>query len=86
MALCFFLVGYFKELEEELKNHPIAQFLAQLALSKGKVTAFFLLKGLEKIANFIEVKQLIDQNVITQDQIDDLLEKIGFKNQLLRSS
>ena len=86
LALCFFLVGYFKELEEELKNHPIAQYLAQLALSKGKVTSFFLLKGLEKIANFIEVKQLIDQNVITQDQIDDLLEKIGFKNQLIRSS
>ena len=85
LALCFFLVGYFKELEEELKKHPIAQFLSQIALSKGKVTAFFLLKGLEKIANFIEIKHLIDQNLITQDQIDDLFEKIGFKNQLLRS-
>jgi hypothetical protein len=32
LALCFFLVGYFKELEDDLKKHPIAQFIAQLAL------------------------------------------------------
>jgi hypothetical protein len=31
---CFFLVGYFKELEEELKNYPITQFIGALALSK----------------------------------------------------
>lgn len=85
LALCFFLVGYFKELEEDLKKHPIAQFIAQLALSKGKVTSFFLLKGLEKIVSFLEVKQMIDQNIITQEQIDNLIEDIGLKNQVLRS-
>lgn len=85
LALCFFLVGYFKELESELKNHPIAQFIAALALSKGKVTSFFLLKGLEKIVNFLEVKQMIDQNIITQQQIDELMQTIGLKNQILRS-
>jgi hypothetical protein len=85
LALCFFLVGYFKELEKELKNHPIAQWLAALALSKGKVTTFFLMKGLEKVANFLEVKQMIDQNVITQQQIDDLIESTGFKYRVSRS-
>jgi hypothetical protein len=85
LALCFFLLGYFKELEDELKNHPMAQYVAQLALSKGKVTIFFLLKGLEKIVNFLEVKQMIDHNIITQQQIDELIEHIGFKNHVRRS-
>jgi hypothetical protein len=86
LALVFFLVGYFKELETQLKGHPIAKFIAQIALSKGKVTQYFLLKGLEKIANFLEVKAMIDQNIITQQQIDDLFQQIGLKPQNIRSS
>lgn len=75
LALAFFLVGYFKELEEELQKHELAQFLCKIAYSKGKITPFFLLKGLEKIANFNEVKQWMKNENITQEQIQELLDE-----------
>lgn len=73
LALVFFLAGYFKELEEYLKEHPLAVFLCQLARSKGKVTIFFLLKGLEILANFQLVKQAMDQFNISEQEIDDFI-------------
>jgi hypothetical protein len=85
LALVFFLVGYFKELESELKKHPMAQFIAELALSKGKVTQYFLLKGLEKIANFMQIKDLIDQNIITQQEIERLHRQLGLQSNFIRS-
>jgi len=74
LALAFFLVGYFKELESQLRTHPLAIFLCQLALSKGKVTIFFLLKGLEKLANFQEVSIWMKENNITPGLVDELVE------------
>ncbi|MCY7356220.1 MAG: hypothetical protein LH609_01885 [Rudanella sp.] len=55
----------------------MAEFLASLAFSKGKARYFFLLKGLEKVVNFMEVQQLIEQKVITEEQIKELFAKIG---------
>lgn len=86
LALVFFMVGYFKELETDLKKDPMAQFIADLALSKGKVTAYFLLKGLEKLVIFMQVKELIDQGTITNQQIDDLFGRIGLQMNFIRSS
>jgi Transposase DDE domain len=74
LALAFFLVGYFQEMETELKEHPAAQMLCKLALSKGKITLFFLLKGLEKLANYQEVSIWIEENNITQQEINELLQ------------
>lgn len=39
-SLLPFLVGYFKELQETLQKHPLAQFICKIAHSKGKVTVF----------------------------------------------
>jgi len=74
LSLAFFLVGYFKELEKELKEHPLAKQLCQLALSKGKITIFFLLKGIEKLASFQEVSQWMQDNSITIEQVNELVE------------
>ena len=76
LAVAFFLVGYFKELEEQLKVHPLAQMLCQLANSKGKVTLFFLLKGLEKLVHFKQVSQWMDQYDISVEQIDQLITQL----------
>lgn len=76
LALAFFLVGYFKELEEELKNHELAAFLCKIAYSKGKITPFFLLKGLEMLANYNEVIQWMKTENITQEQIQQLLDEV----------
>ncbi len=74
LALAFFLVGYFKELQETLQKHPLAQFICKIAHSKGKVTVFFLLKGLEKIAHFKEVLNYMKQENISHEQIIEILD------------
>jgi hypothetical protein len=76
LALAFFLVGYFKELEEELRNHPLTNFLCKLALSKGKTTIFFILKGLEKLAHHQEIVEWMEKENITQRQIDEFMKQI----------
>ena len=76
LALAFFLVGYFKELEEELRNHPLTNFLCKLALSKGKTTLFFILKGLEKLAHHQEIVEWMEKENITQQQIDEFMKQI----------
>lgn len=81
LALAFFLVGYFKELEEELAKHPLASFLCKLALSKGKITVFFLLQGLEKLIGYQEVIQWMKQENITQQQVNELIDELGLHKQ-----
>ena len=40
LSLAFFLVGYLKELQEELEKCLLATFLCKRAFSKGKVSLF----------------------------------------------
>lgn len=77
LALAFFLVGFFPELEDELKEHPMSIHLCQLAKSKGKVSLHFLLKGLEILINFQQVSLWMKQNDISQEQIEQFLQEIG---------
>ena len=79
LALAFFLVGFFPELENELKSHPLAIHLCKLAKSKGKITLHFLLNGLEMLVNFQQVNDWMQQNNITKDDIDVFLADLGFK-------
>ena len=80
LALVFFLAGYFKELEEELRNHPLTNFLCKLALSKGKTTLFFILKGLEKLAQYQEVVKWMEKENVTQQQIDEFMKQMKGEN------
>jgi len=73
LAIAFFLVGYFKELQEELEKHPLAIFLCQLAHSKGKITPFFLLKGLERLVHFQQVAKWMKEYDISEDQVNDFI-------------
>jgi Transposase DDE domain len=76
LAVGFFLVGYFKELENELSQHPWAEFLCRLACSKGKISIFFLLEGLTKLAHFQEVQRWKEQNNLSDQDIQDLMAQI----------
>jgi Transposase DDE domain len=80
LALAFFLIGYFPELENELKDHPMTIHLCQLAKSKGKTTLHFLLNGLEMLTNFQQVSLWMKQNDISKEQIDQFLQEIGVKS------
>lgn len=73
LAIGFFLVAYFKELEEELSQHPWAHFLCQLAHSKGKISVFFLLNGLAKLVHFQEVQAWKEQYQLSDEDIDQLV-------------
>jgi hypothetical protein len=77
LAIAFFLVGFFPELEDQLKKHPLAQNLCELAHSKGKVTIHFLLKGLERLVHFQEVTLWMEQENISKEQIDEILQNIS---------
>lgn len=81
LALAFFLVGYFKEVEQELAKHPLASFLCKLALSKGKITIFFLLQGLEKLISYQQVIQWMKQENITQQQVVELIDELQLYKQ-----
>jgi hypothetical protein len=73
LAIAFFLAGFFDELKELLIDDPIAIQICKLARSKGKVTLYFILKGIEKIAHFQEVANWIKRENITQEQINQIL-------------
>lgn len=75
LSLVFFLVGYFKELEEELKKHPLCAYICSLALSKGKITIHFLLEGIKKIVHYQEVAQWMEEENISQQQLKELLKQ-----------
>jgi hypothetical protein len=76
LAVGFFLVGYFKELEDELSQHPLAEFLCRLAGSKGKISIFFLLEGLTKLVHFQEVQRWKVENNLSEQDIQDLMAQI----------
>lgn len=76
LAIGFFLIGYFKELEEELRQHPLAEFLCRLAQSKGKISVFFLLQGLSKLVHFQEVQIWKEENNLSDQEINELIEQI----------
>lgn len=83
LALAFFLVGFFPELEKELKSHPLAIQLCKLARAKGKITLHFLLKGLEMLTNFQQVSVWMKQNDIEKEDIDDFLADLGIINNVI---
>ena len=73
LAFAFFLVGYFKELSNEIQNHEIYALIAQIGGSKGTVSTFFLLKGIEKLVHFQQIQKLLDDNIISRDDIQNAL-------------
>jgi Transposase DDE domain len=80
LAIAFFLVGFFPELEDELKEHPLAIRLCKLACSKGKITLHFLCKGLEKLAHYEEVNRWMHEYDVTPEQIQELLALLRTQN------
>jgi hypothetical protein len=61
ITLVYFIAGYFYEVEHELVKHPTAQWLAQLGNGKGKVTPFYVLKGIGKLAQFLNIQRMFQQ-------------------------
>ncbi|MGK0365033.1 MAG: hypothetical protein ACI85O_002095 [Saprospiraceae bacterium] len=67
IALVYFIAGYFYEVQHELVKYPAAQWLAQLGNGKGKVTPFYILKGISKLVQFLNIQQMFQQTPETED-------------------
>lgn len=77
LALTFFLVGYFKELDKNIQNHEIYHLIAQIGGGKGIVSVHFLLKGIEKLVHFQQIQTLIDNHVLTKDDIQNAINEFN---------
>ena len=69
IAFAFYLVGYFKELSKDIQNHEVYRLIAQIGGGKGIISLHFLLKGIEKLVHFQQVQTLIDEHVLTKEDI-----------------
>ena len=78
VALAFFLVGYFKELSNDIQNHEIYSLIAQIGGGKGIISIHFLLIGLEKLVHFQQIQQLIDNHALTKEQIQQAINGFAF--------
>jgi Transposase DDE domain len=70
IALCFFIGAYFYEIQDELTQDPNIQWICELAGSKGKVSRFFLLKGLEILLHAQQFEAFQKERNLSKEQFD----------------
>ena len=74
IALCFFIGAYFYEIQDDLTKDENIQWICELGGSKGKVTRFFLLKGLEIILHAQKFETFKKENNISKEQYESALQ------------
>lgn len=72
LTFCYFVAGYFYEIESALIQNETIQFLAHLGNGKGKVTRFYILRGLNKWINKTIVDEAIKKFNITPEQMEEI--------------
>lgn len=77
ITLCYFVGGYFYETEKELAQSDTVKLICKTARSKGKVTKFFIMKGLQTIIGAIRTIELIRNEVENPEELFDLLAKLS---------
>lgn len=78
LSLVYFVAGYFFEIEHQLTQDPNTQWLATLGGGKGKVTIHFLLKGIAKFINYLEMKNFIQERNISEQDIQEAINTYSF--------
>lgn len=76
ITLCFFIGAYFYEIQDDLTKDENIQWICELGGSKGKVTRFFLLKGLEIIMHAQKFETFKKENNISEQQLQSVLQLI----------
>lgn len=72
LTFCYFVAGYFYEIESALIQNETIQFLSYLGNGKGKVTRFYILRGLNKWINKTIVDEAIKEFNITPEQMEEI--------------
>lgn len=68
IAICFFIGGYFYEIDSELRNNATIIMICDLGGGKGKITHHFFLQGLKKLLLAESVNKFREQHNIS-DQL-----------------
>ena len=74
LTFCYFVAGYFYEIESALIENEAIKFIAYLGGGKGKVTRFYILQGFAKMITKFEVDDAIEEFNITPEQIKQLMQ------------
>jgi hypothetical protein len=74
LTFCYFVAGYFYEIESALIENESIKFIAYLGNGKGKVTRHYILQGFSKMIVKTEVDEAIEEFGITQQQIKQLMQ------------
>jgi hypothetical protein len=73
IVLCFFVAEYFYENQPQLTKDPQVALICQLAKSKGTISKHFYQKGLAILANYLLFQQYINEQNLSQQQVEQLL-------------
>ena len=72
IALCYFIGGYFYEIESELIENVTIQRICDLGGGKGKYTRYFFLQGLSKMLTYKAVEQFVEEQDISYEQFEQM--------------
>lgn len=76
LTFCYFVAGYFYEIESALIENESIKFIAYLGNGKGKVTRHYILQGFSKIITKLEVDEAIEECGITSEQMKQIMQLI----------
>jgi len=74
IALAFFIGGYFYEIEPELANNPVIEWLCQLGGGKGKITRHYFLEGLKNLLIHQQVERFREKTRLRPEDWDSVME------------
>jgi len=64
LALAYFISGYFYEMGSSLTENPTLRIIAELGGGKGKVTRYYVLRGLRKLLVYEQVELFVKEQDI----------------------
>ena len=74
IALCFFIGGYFYEIESALVENPVIALITQLGRGKGKVTRHFFLEGLKVLLIHQTAERFLAKNQVDEATYQAMLD------------
>lgn len=73
LTFCYFVAGYFYEIESALIENEVIKFIAHLGGGHGKVTRTYVLRGMSRMITKIVVDDAIEEFKITPEQIKKIM-------------
>lgn len=77
LTLCFFIAGYFYEIESVLIENKMIEHIAYLGGGKGEITRYYILEGFQVLAHKILADDYIEENKIAENELREMY-KLAF--------